>query len=485
VTWLVLVEDPKDAEALDTVLPVATASDFIADPRRHDRTRAKVISVPRSYAYQSEGYYVSLLAEARALRVIPTVETILDLTSRQGYARALPELDHALNRDLARVGEPPETRFLVCFGQTEMSGLRGFSRLLFDWFRAPAIQVTLRETGGGQWSVARLALRPIHRMKANEGAFFATALATYTQRAWRPPKPHKPLRHSIAVLQDPREVLPPSSTKSLRHWAQQAARKGVEVEPITRRDLPDLAEFDALFIRETTSILNHTFRFAQRAQAEGMPVIDDPMSIMRCTNKIFLWELLRRNGLPTPDTMLVRAATAPAAMADALGLPVVLKIPDGSFSRGVRKAATLDELAALQAEFLTGSELVLAQRFMPTPYDWRIGVLGRKALFAVRYRMARGHWQIVKHREGKRALEGGFAAEPLATAPAEVVEIAVRAANLIGDGFYGVDVKESPDGPVIIEINDNPNLEHGVEDQAEKGAVWDALTDWFLTRLKG
>ncbi len=483
MTWLALFETRKDAAALDTRLPVATTAEFIAHPRRHAKAGTKVISFARSYAYQSEGYYVSLLAEARGLRVIPTVETILDLASREGYGRALPELEHALNRDLARLGEPPPTRFLVAFGQTETGRLRGFSRLLFDWFRAPAVQVTLREGEGGWWSVARLALRPVHRLKAAERDVLAAAMAAYTRRSWRPPKVRTPLRHSVAVLQDPKEALPPSSTETLRYWAREAARKGLEVEPITRRDLADLAEFDALFIRETTSIRNHTFRFARRAEAEGMPVIDDPRSIIRCTNKIFLWELLTRAGLPTPETMLLRAGTDLAEVADRLGLPVVLKVPDGSFSRGVGKAATPEALAALRDELLTGRDLALAQRYLPTAWDWRIGVLGQRALFAVQYRMARGHWQIVKHRDGKRALEGGATAVPLAAAPPEVVDIAVRAANLIGDGFYGVDLKETRDGPVVIEINDNPNLDRGVEDQAGRGAVWDRLTDWFLERL--
>jgi glutathione synthase/RimK-type ligase-like ATP-grasp enzyme len=483
MTWLVLVEAPADAEALATALPVAPTAEFIAHPRRAARAGPKILSFARSYAYQSEGYYVSLLAEARGLRVIPTVETILDLSSREGYSRALPELEHALNRDLARLGEPPPARLLVCFGQVESGRLTGFARLLFDWFRAPAVQATLRVGDGGWVSIARLALRPVHRMTAGERAFLASAMAAYTRRAWRPPKVRAPLRHSIAVLQDPKESLPPSSTATLRHWAREAAKKGVEIEPITRKDLPRLAEFDALFIRETTSIRNHTFRFARRAEAEGMPVIDDPRSIIRCTNKIYLWELLARAGLPTPETMLVRAETDLSEIADRLGLPVVLKVPDGSFSRGVVKAASLAELAALRDTFLTDGDLALAQRYIPTAYDWRIGVLGGGALFAVQYQMARGHWQIVKHRDGKPALEGGFAAVPLAAAPPDIVDIAVRSANLIGEGLYGVDLKETPDGPVVIEINDNPNLEHGVEDRAEKGAVWDRLTAWFLDRL--
>ena len=101
-------------------------------------------------------------------------------------------------------------------------------------------------------------------------------------------------------------MLPPSSPKTLMHWAKIAAPLGVEVEPITKKDLARLAEFDALFIRETTSIRNHTYRFARRAMQEGMPVIDDPISMIRCTNKVYLNELMTHARLPVPPTIVIQ-----------------------------------------------------------------------------------------------------------------------------------------------------------------------------------
>src|SRR5690606_31511417 len=105
-------------------------------------------------------------------------------------------------------------------------------------------------------------------------------------------------------------------------------------------DLDRLAEFDALFIRETTAIDNHTYRFARRAVQEGMPVIDDPISMIRCTNKVYLAELLASNNVPTPKTIIVQTPKQIPDVIAALGWPVVLKIPDGSFSRGVFKLET-------------------------------------------------------------------------------------------------------------------------------------------------
>ena len=40
------------------------------------------------------------------------------------------------------------------------------------------------------------------------------------------------------------------------------------------------------------------------------------------------------------------------------------------------------------------------------------------------------------------------------------------------------------DGVFVIEVNDNPNLDHGCEDSGEKDEVWVRLTQWFLDRLE-
>jgi glutathione synthase/RimK-type ligase-like ATP-grasp enzyme len=214
-----------------------------------------------------------------------------------------------------------------------------------------------------------------------------------------------------------------------------------------------------------------------------MPVIDDPISMMRCTNKVYLWERLAGAGLPVPETMVVQDKTPLEEVADRLGFPVVLKIPDGSFSRGIKKAGNMEELKSIVHDFLEDTDLVIAQKYIRTDFDWRVGVLDRRALFVCQYKMARGHWQIVHHKIDGRAVEGGFRSLSVAEAPADVVDVGLRAANLIGDGLYGVDIKSSPEGPVVIEINDNPNLEHGIEDASEKNALWLHLTDWFVRRL--
>ncbi|UCE77334.1 MAG: RimK family alpha-L-glutamate ligase, partial [Gammaproteobacteria bacterium] len=197
--------------------------------------------------------------------------------------------------------------------------------------------------------------------------------------------------------------------------------------------------------------------------AEGIVVIDDPDSIVKCTNKVYLAELLAFNRVATPRTLVLRKGEA-ADLEAAVGYPAVLKIPDGSFSRGVHKASTPAEAAEITTRLFRDSDLILAQEYLYTEYDWRIGILNNEVLFACRYFMSPKHWQIVRHDARGRATEGGYASFALEDVPPQVIKVALAAARLIGNGLYGVDVKEREGQVYVIEVNDNPNLESGVED---------------------
>ena len=226
-------------------------------------------------------------------------------------------------------------------------------------------------------------------------------------------------------------------------------------------------------------ILGRAFRCPQ-----GMPVIDDPMSMIRCTNKVFLMELLGQNQVATPPTVMLPENSDLHKVIDELGLPLVVKIPDGSFSRGIHKVSTMEEFKRITDELFEETDLLLAQKFLPTEFDWRVGVLSGEPLFVCQYRMARGHWQIVKHRPDGSSHEGGFRTFELDKAPRELIDIAVRAARPIGEGFYGVDIKETERGFIVMEVNDNPNLEHGIEDQVGKDEIWTRLLKWFIERFE-
>ena len=143
----------------------------------------------------------------------------------------------------------------------------------------------------------------------------------------------------------------------------------------------------------------------------------------------------------------------------------------GQLDGGISKVETVEQLKTTAAELFDHTALLLAQEYMYTEFDWRIGVLNGQALYACQYFMSRGHWQIYNHGAKGTAKSGGFRTLPVREAPAEVVKLALRATAPIGDGLYGVDIKADGQRAVIIEVNDNPNLDADYEDVID-GDAW-------------
>jgi len=479
--WVILTEAASDVRQPETPHKVMRIADYLASPELFTGRRPYVLNLARSYGYQSKGYYASLLAEARGHRVSPSVATMVELSAKALYGNAVADLSDRAREAQAR-GAPAETSLFVAFARTPTPGYERFAREASDWFRAPALEIEFDAERPSR--IVRIRLASPQRLKGERRAFFLSAMMKYTEGRPAAQRRREPAKWSLAVLVDPKEETPPSSEKSLRKLADVGARMGVEVETLDFSDFPSVAEFDALFIRATTAIDNPTYRFARRAEQEGMPVIDDPTSMIRCTNKVFLKEALSQAGVPTPPTEILSEGADFEAVMRRLGSPVVLKTPDGSFGAKMARAQTPAALEEAARDMLKSSALLVAQGYVPTAFDWRIGVLGGKALYACKYMMARGHWQIIRRDEDGRRTEGGFETLPVEAAPAAVVDAAVRAARLIGDGLYGVDLKETAAGVVVIEVNDNPNLDHDVEGAVIRDALWERIIGWFAARLE-
>jgi glutathione synthase/RimK-type ligase-like ATP-grasp enzyme len=308
---------------------------------------------------------------------------------------------------------------------------------------------------------------------------------SWHERALAPAGERRCARSRIAVLHEAGAGDAPADMASLRYFRSLARREGVEVCIIGPRDLHRLGEFGALWIRSLTMPHGVGYVFARCAENLGLPVIDDSRSILRCCNKVFAAERLAQHGVPAPRSLIVGEHTSIAEIEAAFSYPVILKGPDGSFSRSVIRA---DDRAALNLHIGTlraHSHLILAQEYMPTAFDWRIGVLDGRPLYACQYRMARGHWQIYKHRQGRRPLSGSVKVVPLEEVPRQVVGPAVEAAAAMGDGLYGVDLKQTDRGVFAIEVNDNPDINRGLEDGAEGERLWLDILAWFGRRSLG
>ncbi len=477
---VIVVEKRSDFRWPDPGSRVMTAEEFVSE-RADGRTRQrKVINLCRSYDYLSMGYYCSLLAEARGDRVTPSVETILDLQHKTSDATSLA----GLNRLIGGLQDVPRSvnslSFHVFFGHIEDPELADLARYSFELFRCPLLEIGLaRVEGADTWKIEQLVPLDPRDVDPTRDSVFLDALERFTRRTWRPALAQSAPRMDLAILHDPRDPLPPSSPETLQNFVRVGRVMNINVELIERRDFSRLTQFDALFIRETTAVDHHTFKFAKKAATEGMPVMDDPNSILRCTNKAYLSELLQGNGIAAPRTRLVSRRTLPK-LEDVMAYPVVLKVPDGSFSRNVKKAENWRQFQDIALVMLKESEIILAQEFMYTDFDWRVGILAGEPLFVARYFMTRNHWQILKHNADGKHEEGRTEAVAILDTPKPVLDAAIRSAKLVGDGLYGVDLKENASGVYVIEINDNPNIDAGMEDAILGDSLYRKILDHFL-----
>ena len=99
--------------------------------------------------------------------------------------------------------------------------------------------------------------------------------------------------------------------------------------------------------------------------------------------------------------------------------------------------------------------------------------------------MARGHWQIYNNgAPAKRDQSSDFECVPEELVPRAITQAALRACEVIGNGLYGVDLKEIDGKAIIIEVNDNPSLEAGIEDKLVKEQLWERIAETFYRRME-
>lgn len=477
---LIVVNNPKNWPLRTPGVEVVSAKSYLSDQRMSELRGAKVFNLCRSYRYQSMGYYVSLLAEARGHKPLPSITTIQDLKSLSMMRLASEDLDETIQHALGRLHTDAFV-LSIYFGKNLATKYDRLALRLFNLFPAPLLRAQFSRSQG-HWQLQSLSPISASDIPAEHREFVIRGAEEYFSGKRRSSARRSVARYDLAILYTPNMPSQPSTRQTIDRFIAAGRRCGLNAQIVGRDDYGRLAEFDALFIRETTAVNHHTYRFARRAAAEGLVVIDDPESIVRCSNKVYLAEMLEHNDIPHPRTFIAHKDNI-EDIPLYVGFPCVLKQPDSAFSQGVFKC---DDPAALEKDvtaMLAKSDLAIAQEYLPSSFDWRVGVLDRKPLFVARYHMVKGHWQIVgTDRQGQRRY-GRVEAVPIEEAPRRVVNAAVRAANAIGDGLYGVDVKQIGNKAYVIEVNDNPNIDWGYEDKVLGSALYDRVMRVFLERI--
>ncbi|TRO66528.1 RimK family protein [Christiangramia sabulilitoris] len=473
----IVVNQPETWTISSEHVKIISSRDYLTNPEFSKLKKARIFNLCKDYSYQSKGYYVSLLAEARGHLAIPTVKNIVDLGEPKLVKIVSEDFDDLMQQSLKNI-KSREFTLSIYFGQNVAAKYRELSAMFFRHFQIPFLRV--RFSYSSKWNIKSIkAISESEIPEEHKESMLGFAEQYFSKKRYDTPRSNTS-EYDLAILVQPNDVAPPSNPKALKKFTDIAEKMGFYVEIIGPKDLSRLSAFDALFIRQSTEVNNEAYAFARKAQQEDIAIIDYPDAILKCCNKVFMAEALENAGIPTPKTIIVHKDNKDQVLKQT-GLPVVLKSPDSTFSFGVKKAETEEEYLEVVTAMLKKSDLVIAQEFSPSDYDWRIGILDGKPFYACRYYMAKDHWQIYNWSADKKEEQDGNAdCLPIEKVPSNILKNAVKAAKLMGKGLYGIDIKEVNSKALVIEINDNPNIDAGVEDEFYGDRVY---TD-ILTALK-
>jgi glutathione synthase/RimK-type ligase-like ATP-grasp enzyme len=261
-----------------------------------------------------------------------------------------------------------------------------------------------------------------------------------------------------------------SERNALSRFKSTAESMGHDFQFIFKEDILRISEYDALFIRATTDPSNLAYVVSRLAEESGLRVIDDPHSIRTCSNKVILYDLFRKNNIPSPKTLLFTGDYSKETVLGifrSLGSPIIIKTPYTRFSSHVEKANNETEFIEISKRFLRKSRVLVIQEYIQSDFDWRVGVLKNEVLYLCKYCIPSGGWKVKSKINGKNIWGDTIATSRELVSP-ELKEICLNLSKLVGEGLYGLDVKETVEGYRVIEINDNPSIYEGYEDAADK-----------------
>jgi len=257
---------------------------------------------------------------------------------------------------------------------------------------------------------------------------------------------------------------------------------GHDVDFIFPVDIHKIPKMDALFIRARTDPLNTTYVAARMACFHGIPVLDDPGSIQICSDKINMYSHLIKKNISMPKTVFLSKSNLTsdkvAQLFDELGSPLIIKEPSTSFSLRVEKVHDIPGFFRVARRFIRLSDWIVVQQYIESRYDWRVGVLNGKLLYACKYTIPSDTFKIQASVNGHLVYCGVESVSP-DKVPPQVIKLGIDAANAIGSGLYGVDIKNNNGDAYVIEVNDNPSIESGEDDCYPR--VFEQIVSYLFT----
>ena len=240
---------------------------------------------------------------------------------------------------------------------------------------------------------------------------------------------------------------------------------GHDVDFIFPVDINKIPKMDALFIRARTDPMNVTYVAARMAAVPRDPGDRRPgldPDLLGQDQHVFPPDEKERrdpeDGLPLKERS--HRSNGSTRLFDELGTPLIVKEPSTSFSLRVEKVNDIAGFFQVARRFIHLSDWIVVQQYIESKYDWRVGVLDGELLYACKYTIPSVTFKIQASVNG-HIVYCGVESVPENAIPPHVVRLGIDAGNAVGNGLYGVDIKNNNGDAYVIEVNDNPSLESG------------------------
>ena len=210
---------------------------------------------------------------------------------------------------------------------------------------------------------------------------------------------------------------------------------------------------DAVVPRIGASITFYGLAVVRQFEMMGVYCLNESQAIARSRDKLRCLQVLCRHDIGVPPTVFTRTPDhVHRCIEMAEGPPVVVKLLQGTQGIGVVLAETAQAASSVIEAFHGLDENILIQKYIKESKgaDIRAFVVGRRVVAAMRRQAVAGEFRSNLHRGGTAA---AF------KLPVEYRTTALTAARALGLRVAGVDLIESDDGPMVMEVNSSPGLE--------------------------
>ena len=260
---IIVVNNPQKWGLEVPDVEVIAAKDYLANPQYLNEKNVRIFNLCNEYAYQSKGYYVSLLADARGHKPLPDVKNILDLKAPALVRVVSEDLDEIVQRSLKKL---KSTEFVLSlyFGKNMARQYDHLGAELHRLFQAPFLRAKF--VFNKKWilqNIKTIAFSEIPEEHLEYAKMFAQEY--FNKKRYHKARSDKS-QYYLAILVDPKDPAPPSNKQAIDKFITTAEKMGFSAETITHEDFHRLPAFDALFIRETTQVNNITYRFARHGR---------------------------------------------------------------------------------------------------------------------------------------------------------------------------------------------------------------------------